>query len=111
MEERVFKELVREFDVCLSCYKKMVDNITNLSGLQIATLMPYRDGMAWIMETLGGYDGPIYELRDLDQRLKESAPHVLSSVGWDWAKDYRDSENIPGSHWWWYLDQLVDDRN
>jgi hypothetical protein len=106
MEEQAFNELVREFEVCLSCYRQMVDNITKLSGLQIATLMPYRDGIAWILETLGGYEGPLYELAELDQRLKENSKYVLHSAGWSWAEDYRDSENIPRSHWWWYLEEL-----
>ena len=110
MEERIFKELVREFEVCLSCYRRMVDNITSLNGLDIATLMPYRDGIAWILKTLGGYQGPLFELSELDQKLKENAHIVSNSIGWDWAQDYRDNENIPHSHWWWYLDELTDGR-
>ena len=108
MGQLLFKEPKKELGSCLETLHRMLDNIHDYDGMEIANYMSCRDDAQLAIEQLNGnIDLSLYleKLRHLDEKIRENAQYISESMDSDFVRNYRRTFQIPRSWWWWYLDE------
>lgn len=89
----------------LKYYIKAV-NHPNVSGFEHLEMLMVRDKLADIEHTLLPVEKD--QLEQADRRLAERAGDFYTQLARITDLQYeRDRRQVPPSHWWWYLDVLV----
>jgi hypothetical protein len=89
----------------LNYYTKAV-NHPNVSGFEHLEMLMVRDKLADIEHTLLPVEKD--QLEQADRRLAEQASEFHAQLAPITDLQYeRDQRQVPPSHWWWYLDVLI----
>jgi hypothetical protein len=87
-------------------YYTVAVNHPNVSGFEHLEMPRVRDKLAKIKRTLSPTEKD--QLEEADHRLAERANEFYAELARVTDLQYeRDQRKTPPSHWWWYLDVLV----
>ncbi|MBC8235251.1 hypothetical protein H8E77_37375 [bacterium] len=110
MGQLLFKEPKKELENCLVTLYRMLDNIHDYDGMEIANYMSCRDDAQMAIEQLNGnidLSPYLEKLGYLDQKIRENAQYISESMDSHFVRNYRRTFQIPRSWWWWYLDEFI----
>jgi hypothetical protein len=96
----------------LSAYQLTIDNLPDTDEddavTKVLNTLTARDDLARFLNSAPVPDAASVNLiRDLDRRLKESAPVLDIIVGREVLADWRESIQPASSAWWWSLDRIA----
>ncbi len=102
------KDPLHELQVDLNFYRRFINRMEIWDAFEAGAYISCRDDIQWALEQLDGNvdEAILKEIEDLDEKLKDYADYLTNELQL-FKHIYRDD---PKEHWWWYLDQLVEEK-
>lgn len=108
MYEPNFNEPEKELQFCLYYYRRLANNVRYYDGAEISNWLYCRDGIKDSIEKLRNkMDVSTFldEIQKLDERIIAEIPYIQEVLD-----GYTAADEFDASHWWWYIDDVVDGK-